>query len=156
MTQPDESPEVDPEQNQAEGPEPAGEAAGWKGAVDSARQRFRQPSESLRPGLQQIREVGGRAAASAQDTAAWRGIQRSGELMSGADIRRFDEFTEAVTRVSVGLHHGQAELGERVALLEQEAAALRQFQAELARRLAAVERRLFITPENPDQADNRQ
>ncbi len=65
--------------------------------------------------------------------------QRSGEVMTGADIRRFDEFTEAVTRVAVGLHHDQADVKERVARLEQEAAEIRRFQAELADRLTAVE-----------------
>ena len=66
-------------------------------------------------------------------------IQRSSEVLTGADIRRFDEFTEAVTGVVVGLHHGQTEIGQRVSRLEQEASEIRQFQAQLAERLSQIE-----------------
>ncbi len=74
-------------------------------------------------------------------------IQRSGEVLAGADIRRFDEFTEAVTRVVVGLHHDQTDIGQRVSRLEQEASEIRQFQAQLIERLSHLEQ---------EAADNRQ
>ena len=40
---------------------------------------------------------------------------RSIDVMTGADIRRFDEFTDATTRVVVGLHQDLSELREQVA-----------------------------------------
>ena len=38
-----------------------------------------------------------RAGLSDQLDATRRGVRRSGEVLSGADIRQFDEFTDAVT-----------------------------------------------------------
>ncbi len=40
---------------------------------------------------------------------------RSVDVMTGADIRRFDEFTDATTRAVVGLHQDLLELREQVA-----------------------------------------
>lgn len=66
-------------------------------------------------------------------------MQRSGEVLTGADIRRFDEFTEAVTRVTVGLHHEQTDTSRRVGQLEQESANFQQLQGELAERVVRLE-----------------
>ncbi|MYE39623.1 MAG: hypothetical protein F4X27_05285 [Chloroflexi bacterium] len=66
-------------------------------------------------------------------------IQRSGEVLTGADIRRFDEFTEAVTRVAVGLHHDQTDTSRRVGQLEQESTNFRQLQGQLVERVARLE-----------------
>ena len=49
------------------------------------------------------------AIASAQRKAS-----RSIDVMTGADIRHFDEFTDATTRVVVGLHQDLSELREQV------------------------------------------
>ena len=41
-------------------------------------------------------------------------VSRSVDVMTGADIRRFDEFTDATTRVVVGVHQDLSELREQV------------------------------------------
>ena len=92
-------------------------------------------------GLQRSGEVVADATADAASVTK-RGAVATGQVLSGADIRRFDEFTEAVTRVAVGLHHDQADIKERVARLEQESVEIRQSQAELAERMAVIERML--------------
>ena len=40
---------------------------------------------------------------------------QSVDVVTGADIRRFDEFTDATTRAVVGLHQDLSELREQVA-----------------------------------------
>ena len=70
------------------------------------------------------------------------GVQRSSEVLTGSDIRGLDAFTDAVTRVSVGLHRDQAELREQVEKLEQSLSESRQAQAVQAERLVAVEQAL--------------
>ena len=70
------------------------------------------------------------------------GVQRSSEVLTGSDIRGLDAFTDAVTRVSVGLHRNQAELREQVEKLEQSLSESRQAQAVQAERLVAVEQAL--------------
>ena len=50
------------------------------------------------------------AIASARQKAS-----RSIDVMTGADIHRFDEFTDATTKVVVGLHQDLSELREQVA-----------------------------------------
>lgn len=46
-------------------------------------------------------------------------VQESVEKATGAQFRRqFEEFTDAVTTVSLGIHRDQAELGDRVSALE--------------------------------------
>ena len=64
---------------------------------------------------------GGKRAASAVGGAA----VSTGAVLSGTDIRAFNDFTNAVTRVVVGLH-------ESVSLLKQE-------NADLSARIAALE-----------------
>ena len=81
-----------------------------------------------------------RAGLSDQLDATRRGVRRSGEVLSRADIRQFDEFTDAVTRVVVGLHRDQAELASRLAQLEQTIADLRQENARMTERLAGLEK----------------
>ena len=36
-------------------------------------------------------------------------VSRSADVMTGADIRRFDEFTDATTRAVVGIHQDLSE-----------------------------------------------
>ena len=69
-------------------------------------------------------------------------VRRTSDVLTGADIRRFDEFTDAVTRVTVGLHRDQGELREQVNNLEQSLSESRQAQAVQAEQLAAVEQTL--------------
>ena len=46
----------------------------------------------------------------------------SAEMMTGADIRRFEEFVDATTTVVVGMHRDQRELDKRLAQLERQTA----------------------------------
>ena len=66
--------------------------------------------------------------------------QSSADVMTGADLRRFDEFTDAATTAVVGLHRDQVELRERLDRLEQSVDGIRRGQAVLAESLARVER----------------
>ena len=95
---------------------------------------FRRAANRVGQGVDRAgREIGQASRSTGQ------ALQRSSEVLTGADIRRFDEFTEAVTRVAVGLHHDQAEASQRLAGLEQECSNLRQLHVELAERVARLE-----------------
>ena len=41
-------------------------------------------------------------------------VSRSVDVMTGADIRRFDEFTDATTRAVVGVHQDLSEVRQQV------------------------------------------
>ena len=70
---------------------------------------FRRAANRVGQGVDRAgREIGQASRSTGQ------ALQRSSEVLTGADIRRFDEFTEAVTRVAVGLHHDQAEASQRL------------------------------------------
>ena len=66
-------------------------------------------------------------------------VSRSAEVLSGSDIRRFDDFTDAATRAVVGVHRDQAELREHLADMDQTANELRQEQLSVAERLETTE-----------------
>ncbi len=66
----------------------------------------------------------GRVGAAAG--AAKQSVRRSAEVMSGADIRRFEEFTDAATTAVIGVHRDQTELREQLARTEQSVHALQQ------------------------------
>lgn len=86
-----------------------------------------------------VSESAERAGMSEQLDSVRQGLQRSGEVITGADLREFDDFTDAVTRVAVGLHRDQADMDSRLARLEQSIGEIRQLQDELSERLAIVE-----------------
>lgn len=71
-------------------------------------------------------------------SAAKQSVQRSTEVMSGADIRKFEDFTEAATTAIVGVHQDQAELREQLSRTEQSLHALQQEQATLRNDIARV------------------
>lgn len=73
--------------------------------------------------------------------SATEGVKRSADVMSGADIRRFDDFTDAATTVIVGVHRDQLALRERIDRAEQSVADSLRAREYLANRLAQVERR---------------
>ena len=75
-------------------------------------------------------------------------VRRSAEVMSGADIRRFEEFTDAATTAVIGVHRDQAELGERLAATEQSLDELQQGQAKLAKSLTRVEHSILARAES--------
>ncbi len=83
-----------------------------------------------KPGI--LDRVGGMADAARQR------VQRSAEVMTGGDIRKFEDFTEAATTAVIGVHQDQAELREQLAAKEQSIHALRQEQAALRDDLARV------------------
>ena len=67
-----------------------------------------------------------RAGVSDQLNAARDTAKRSAEVMSGSDIRQLDEFTDAATRVLVGLHRETAEQAARIEALERTVSQLQQ------------------------------
>ena len=71
--------------------------------------------------------------------AAQRQVSRSAEVLSGSDIRRFDDFTDAATRAVVGVHRDQAELREHLERTDQTVDDVRQRQARLAERFEHLE-----------------
>ena len=93
---------------------------------------------------QQSKDEGGRGGvldrARGVVGAAKQQASRSAEVLSGADIQRFDEFTDATTRAVVGVHQDQAELREQLARTDRAVDDVRQEQARLADRLVQTER----------------
>ncbi len=85
---------------------------------------------------------------SEQLDSARQTVRTSSEVLTGADIRQFDEFTDAVTRVVLGLHRDQADTAQRLTTIEQSIDEIRETQAQLSARLASIERMLA------DQADS--
>ena len=71
--------------------------------------------------------------------AAQRQASRSAEVLSGSDIRRFDEFTDATTRAVVGVHRDQGELREHLADMDRAVKELRQEQLSVAERIETTE-----------------
>ena len=63
-------------------------------------------------------------------------LSRSVDVMTGADIRRFDEFTDATTRAVVGVHQDLSELREQVERLTERIDQLEQ----------SIRRRTSLTP----------
>ena len=60
-----------------------------------------------------------RVGVSDQLSTARETAKRSTEVISGSDIRRLDEFTDATTRVLMGLYRETTEQAERITRLEQ-------------------------------------
>ena len=88
----------------------------------------------------------GRVGAAAG--AARESVQRSAEVMTGADIRRFEEFTEAATTAVIGVHQDLTELREQVAAKEQSLRNLQQDQAKLQEQVAHAEQSLHALQQN--------
>ena len=66
-------------------------------------------------------------------------VSRSADVMTGADIRRFDEFTDATTRAVVGIHQDLSELREQFARTQDAVEDVRERQKALAERLDQLE-----------------
>ena len=77
-------------------------------------------------------------------------VSRSVEAMTGTDIRRFDEFTDATTTAVVGLHQDLSELREKVARTDRVVDDIRERQKRLTERIDQLERsisrRTSLTP----------
>ena len=108
--------------------------------VDSVNQELQsnetlsQARETVRQGLENAAGV-----ASEQAPGLVEGVQRTGDVLTGADLRKFDDFTEAVTRVCVGLHRDNVELRSQLERLEQQLEEANLAQKDLAVRLEALE-----------------
>ena len=94
-------------------------------------------------GEEQVEGKGGRPGvfdrARGAIGAAKRQASRSAEVLSGSDVRKFDDFTDATTRAVVGVHRDQAELRERLADTDRTVEGLRQEQLALTGRLETTE-----------------
>ena len=66
------------------------------------------------------------AGISDQLNTARETVKRSTEVLSGSDIRLLDEFTDAATRVLLGLYRENVEQAERITRLEQTVSQLHQ------------------------------
>ena len=66
------------------------------------------------------------AGVSDQLNTARETVKRSTEVLSGSDIRLLDEFTDAATRVLMGLYRENVEQAERITRLEQTVSQLHQ------------------------------
>ena len=92
---------------------------------------------------EQVEDRAGRSGvfdrARAQSAPPSNRVSRSAEVLSGSDIRRFDEFTDATTRAVVGVHRDQADLREHLADMDRRVEELRQEQLSVAARLEATE-----------------
>ena len=108
--------------------------------VDSVKQEM-QSNETLSQASDTVRQGFENAAgvASEQAPGLVEGVQRTGNVLTGADLRKFDEFTEAVTRVCVGLHRDNVELRSQLARLEQQLEDSHLAQKDMAARLEALE-----------------
>ena len=108
--------------------------------VDSVNQELQsnetlsQARETVRQGLDNAAEV-----ASEQAPGLVEGLQRTGDVLTGADLRKFDDFTEAVTRVCVGLHRDNVELRSQLERLEQRLEESNLAQKDLLARLESLE-----------------
>ena len=108
--------------------------------VDSVNQEL-QSNETLSQARESLRQGLDNAAGAASERAPGlvEGVQRTGDVLTGADLRKFDEFTEAVTRVCVGLHRDNVELKSQLARLEQQLEESDLAQKDLLKRLEALE-----------------
>lgn len=108
--------------------------------VDSVNQEL-QSNETVSQARETVRQGLDAAAGAASERAPGlvEGVQRTGEVLTGADLRKFDDFNEAVTRVCVGLHRENVELRSQLERLEQQLEASNLAQKGLAARLEALE-----------------
>ena len=125
------------EQNAEDDQQQTGFGARLTGRLNRGRQAVRQGIERADGALSESAE---RAGMSEQLDSARETLQRSGEVFTGADIRQFDDFTDAVTRVALGLHRDQADMAQRLTQLEQSIYEVREIQTQLAEQLASIER----------------
>ena len=128
---------ADNEQNAEENQQQTGVGARLSGRLNRGRQAVRQGMERADEALSASAE---RAGMSEQLDSARQTLQRSGEVLTGADIRQFDDFTDAVTRVVLGLHRDRDDMAQRLTQLEQSIEEVREIQTQLAEQLASIER----------------
>lgn len=116
---------------------------GWHGPFETKNEAFAEAWATGRSDVKAaaccVTEPGILDRAKGVIGSAKQRVRRSAEVMSGADIRRFEEFTDAVTTAVVGVHRDQAELRERLADTEQLIADLQRDQARLTDTLARLE-----------------
>ena len=108
--------------------------------VDSVNQEL-QSNETISQAKETVRQGFDNAAGNASEQASGlvEGVQRTSDVLTGADLRKFDDFTEAVTRVCVGLHRDNIELRSQLARLEQQLEESNLAQKDLLARLESLE-----------------
>lgn len=76
-------------------------------------------------GDEEARELGDRIRGAGRSISE--SVARSADVLTGGDIRKFQEFTDAATTAIVGIHQDQTELRERLERLEETVASRRGF-----------------------------
>ena len=71
--------------------------------------------------------------------SARRQVSRSADVMTGADIRRFDEFTDATTRAVVGVHQDLSDLREEFGRTHRVVDDIQERQQDLTERIDRLE-----------------
>lgn len=83
-------------------------------------------------------------------SSARQNVSRPVDVLTGADIRRFDEFTDATTRAVVGVHQDLSVLQGKVVRMHRTVDDMRERQKRLAERIDQLERsisrRTSLTP----------
>ena len=78
--------------------------------------------------------------------SARRQVSRSVDVVTGEDIRRFDEFTDATTRAVVGVHQDLSELREEVDRTHRAVSDFHERQEHLTERLDQLEQAVGRCP----------
>ena len=98
-----------------------------------AEQSAEAVAKTAKRGDQAVTTGAERAGVSDQLNTARETLKRSTEVISGSDIQRLDEFTDAATRVLMGLYRETVEQAERITRLEQTVSQLQQHLNEGAK-----------------------
>ncbi len=116
---------------------------GWLGPFETEDEAFAEAQDTGRADVRGaqccLAETGILDRAKDAIGSATHRVRRSAEVMSGADIRHFEDFTDAATTAIIGVHRDQAELRERLTATEQSLDELQQGQAKLVEGLTRVE-----------------
>ena len=127
---------------------------GWLGSFETEDEAFAEAQDTGRADVRGaqccLAETGILDRAKDAIGSATHRVRRSAEVMSGADIRRFEEFTDATTTAVIGVHRDQTELRERLAAAEQSLDELQQDQVKLAESLTRVEHSIGTRAESEE------
>ena len=137
-----------PKDDQEENQQQSGLGSRLSQRLNRGREVVRQSVEKADEALTAQAE---RAGMSEQLDSARQTVRTSSEVLTGADIRQFDEFTDSVTRVVLGLHRDQADTAQRLTTIEQSIDEIRETQAQLSARLASIERILATQAGNESE-----
>ena len=83
-------------------------------------------------------------------------VSRSVDVMTGADIRRFDEFTDATTRAVVGVHQDLSELQEQGVRTHRAVDDIQEREQRLAGRLDQLQEQVVLTHRALNEVQERE